>query len=75
MSKRHRQQTKTASRSDRSRSRHGAKPHEAAASTGVAAKPADAVAYPPTKHLSLLAISIILFAGWFVFLLITALLR
>jgi hypothetical protein len=34
---------------------------------------AAALAHPPARNLSLLAVSIILFAAWFIFLLVTAL--
>lgn len=72
MTKRQKHPTKTASRTDRSRQRHSERPRDREAAA-IAAKPADVLAHPPAGNLSLLAISIILFAGWFLFLLVTAL--
>lgn len=44
-----------------------------AGATAVAPSPYLPVAHPPAKHLTLLAVSVILFVAWFMFLLLAAL--
>ena len=53
------------------RNKHASTPRPAAAATASAAA-APIVANPPAKHPSLLAVSLLLFALWFVFLLVAA---